>query len=214
MRDIYVKSLEELNIRLIKMGKIVEDSISKSIVALTSKDIQLAKEVIENDCEIDAYEKHISSLCMSIMLLQQPVASDLRLVTAISKIIIDLERIGDHASDIAEIVLSISKQDYGTIIDTISVMAKSATKMLGLSIDAYIRRDTKLADEVIKLDDKVDNLFVEIKDKLSMAIKNGEKESLCAVDLIMIAKYLERVGDHSVNIAEWTLYCKTGDFKK
>lgn len=213
MRDIFIHEIEDLNNGLIIMGKMIESAISKAVEALTENNISLANEAIEFDTQIDNKEKEIERLCISLLLQQQPVASDLRLVTAATKMITDMERIGDHAADISEIVLIIADSDYTSHMSKIPEIAKATIKMLNDSVDAFVSRDKELAKRVQEYDDVVDKLFVDIKSELTKLIRSDSQESNNAVDLIMIAKYFERIGDHAVNIAEWVEFSQTGMYK-
>ena len=213
MRDIFNHEIEDLNNDLIMMGGMIESAISKAVEALTKKDISLAHETIEFDTQIDNKEKEIERLCISLLLQQQPVASDLRLVTAATKMITDMERIGDHAADISEIVLIIADSDYTSHMSKIPEIAKATIKMLNDSVDAFVSRDKELAKRVQKYDDVVDELFVDIKSELTQLLRSDLQESNQAIDMIMIAKYFERIGDHAVNIAEWVEFSQTGMYK-
>lgn len=213
MRDLYNKKIEYLSENLLSMGNLIETAIRSCVKALKDKDIQLATTVMEQDCEIDAKEKEIAGICTSLVLLQQPVASDLRMVTAASKIITDMERIGDYATDISELVIVMKDVDYINYIDDILSMGTNAIEMLQDSINGYISQNMELVKKVRNQDDVVDNLFTKAKDDMSDLLKADIKEGKCAIDLIMISKYFERIADHSVNIAEWTDFCKTGYYK-
>lgn len=213
MRENFIKELENLNNELIEMGSMIESSISKAVEALMKKDIKLANEAINFDEQIDNKEKSIESHCLSLLLQQQPMASDLRLVSAAIKMITDMERIGDHASDISEITILISDSDYTSNMSKIPQIAKATIKMVNDSVDAFVTRNKELAKSVQEYDDVVDNLFLSIKTELIALIQSNSKESEQAVDMIMIAKYFERIGDHAVNIAEWVEFSQTGIYK-
>lgn len=214
MRSFFDEELDLLNNELIKMGSLVEDSIEGAVNSLLSKDADLAKSVIEQDDHIDAMEKSIENRCMQLLLRQHPVAGDLRLISSILKMITDLERIGDQAEDIAEITLLFGEEKFIKELTDIPQMAEATIKMVNNSIDSFVNRDLDLAYEVIAFDDVVDNLFDAVKDELielvNKDINNGEQ----AINFIMIAKYLERIGDHAQNIAEWVLYAITGEHVK
>ena len=212
-RTKFEEQLDKLNGELIKMGKVVESAINDATKALVEKDVELAKKAIAADDGIDAMEKEIERLCLEIILRQQPVAGDLRLVSSILKIITDLERIGDHATDISEMTLFLAKQEYIKELVHIPQMAVETMKMLAKSIDAFVKKDLDLAKEVIASDDKVDDLFVHIKEELIELIKKDVKNTDQAMDFMMIAKYFERVGDHATNIAEWIVFSITGTHK-
>jgi len=213
MRESYEKSLAALNDSLLQMGMLIETAIAGAVTALKSKDLALARKVMEQDYVIDTKEKEIAGLCVSLLLLQQPVASDLRMVTAASRIISDMERIGDQAADISEIVLAMESDDYCQYLGEIGAMAENAIGMLNDSIDAYVHQDLSLVKKVRAQDDTVDALFVKAKDSMADRLWNHARQNKCAIDLIMIAKYFERIADHSVNIANWTEFCKTGYYK-
>ncbi|MCI1931118.1 MAG: phosphate signaling complex protein PhoU [Clostridia bacterium] len=213
MRETFIHEIEDLNDDLIMMGSMIESAISKAVEALTNKDVDLAQEAIEFDNQIDNKEKEIESRCIALLVQQQPVASDLRLVTAAIKMITDMERIGDHAADISEIMLIIADSDYTSHMSKIPEIAKATIKMLNDSVNAFVSRDRKLAKSVQKYDDVVDELFVDIKAELTELIRSDLEESNQAVDMIMIAKYFERIGDHAVNIAEWVEFSQTGMYK-
>ena len=209
-RTRYDEQLREMNNSLIKMGAYIENAIAMAAKALTDHDKELAQKTIENDHEINDMEKEIEHICLSVMLHQQPIAGDLRLVSTALKMITDMERIGDHAADISEITLLLADEVYIEKLDHISQMAKATAKMVSESIDAYVRKDLELANAVIKSDDHVDELFCNVKkdliDLIHEDVENGEQ----ALDLLMIAKYFERIGDHAVNIGEWVIFSITG----
>ena len=211
MRNKFDEQLELLNDDLIEMGSIVEGSINAAITALLEQNIDLAKSVIEGDRDINEKEKDIESKCLRLLLRQQPVAKDLRLVSAALKIITDMERIGDQAQDIAEITIRLQDQTYIKELVHIPEMSKESIKMLKGSIDAFVKKDLDLVVQVIQNDDKVDDLFNIIKAELVEIIVESIDHSEQAIDLLMIAKYLERIGDHSQNIAEWVYFAITGE---
>lgn len=211
MRNRFDRQLEQLNNELIEMGTLIERAIEMAVKALIKQDIESAKEAIDFDAEVDNQEKTIESLCMKLLLQQQPVAKDLRLISSALKMITDMERIGDQAADISEITISLSKEKYIKDLEHISQMAKETTVMVVKSVEAFVNRDVELAKEVINMDDVVDDLFDQIKKELigliNQNVENGEQ----AVDLLMIGKYFERIGDHATNIAEWVIYSITGE---
>ncbi|MDR7869799.1 MAG: phosphate signaling complex protein PhoU [Tissierellaceae bacterium] len=214
MRRFFDVELDVLNNELIKMGSLVEDTIEDSIKSLMARDSELAKTVISKDDEVDAMEKSIENRCLQLLLKQHPVAGDLRLISSILKMITDLERIGDQAQDIAEISLLLADEKYIKELTHIPQMGEATIKMLKNSIDAFVNRNQELAYEVIAFDDVVDDLFDTIKEELieliNKDIENGEQ----AINFLMIAKYLERIGDHAQNIAEWVLFAITGQHVK
>ncbi|MCL2050554.1 MAG: phosphate signaling complex protein PhoU [Lachnospiraceae bacterium] len=213
MRKQFDKQLENLNAKLVEMSEAVEQAIANTNTALTTRNTELAKEIIACDDDIDAMEKEIESLCLKLIIQQQPVASDLRLVSAVLKILTDVERIGDHASDISEIICMMNGKEYIKKLEDIPQMAEVTQKMVHDSIVAFVSKDIELAKEVIATDDKVDDLFVAVKDELIVLINNNQENGDQAIDLIMIAKYFERIGDHAVNIAEWVIFSLTGFHK-
>ena len=210
MRSRFDEELDILNNELIKMGSLVENLIEDAVDSLMNKDIELANSIISKDDEVDAMEKSIEARCLQLLLKQHPVAGDLRLISSILKMITDLERIGDQAGDIAEISLLLADEKFIKKLTHIPQMGDATIKMLNDSIDAFVNRNEELAYEVIEFDDVVDNLFDVIKKELielvNKDIENGEQ----AINFIMIAKYLERIGDHAQNIAEWVLFSITG----
>ena len=212
MRSRFDMQLDELNNELISMGAMVETSIAAAVKALLDNDREQAKAAIMADDEIDRKEKSIEALCLRLLLQQHPVASDLRLISAALKMITDIERIGDQAADIAEIV---NVADLTVAVGHVHIreMADEAIKMVTGSIDAFVKRDKILAEEVIARDDTVDGLFSSVKGDIIRIVAENSDSGEAAVDIIMIAKYLERIGDHAVNIAEWVLFSITGVHK-
>ena len=202
--------MDKLNIDLTKMGHLVEVSIENMIDAFKHHDKALAKEIIENDRLINDMERSIESRAFSLILRQQPIASDLRNVTSALKIVTDLERIGDQAADIAEIIYHFEGKHAYRTVEHIPTMAKKAKIMVHEAIDAFIKKDLTTAQMVKDMDDEIDSLFEEVKQEVIEILKeNSEKVDYC-IDFLMIAKYLERVGDHAVNICEWLEFNQTG----
>lgn len=210
MRNKFDKQLATLNDEMIEMGSMIEQSIEKTIEALLNQDVELAKEAIAADEDIDSQEKKIESLCLKLLLQQQPVAKDLRLISSALKMITDMERIGDHAVDISEITIMLAGKPYINKLEYIQNMAKETTVMLVQSIDAYVNKNLEQAQKVIDQDDIVDNLFVNAKDELIRLIREDANNGEQAADLLMIAKYFERIGDHAVNISEWVIFSILG----
>lgn len=204
------KQMETLNNELIKMGGLIEKAIEMAVTALVKQDVELAGEAIRFDEEIDNQEKEVESLCMKLLMKQQPVAKDLRLISAAMKMITDMERIGDHAADISEITILLAEQSYIKKLEHIQQMAKETTIMVVKSVDAFVGRNMEMAKEVIAADDIVDDLFCEIKKDLIQLIAENPDNGEQAADLLMIAKYFERIGDHATNIAEWVIFSVTG----
>jgi len=209
MRDQFFKQMEKLNNSLLEMGRLIETSIDMSITALTTQNKELAKKTIAFDHEINQKEKDIEAICLQLLLQQQPVARDFRFVSSALKMITDMERIGDQSADIAEISTYLDKP-FIKKLEHIPQMAEATSKMVTDSINAYINSDLELAKSVIKQDDFVDELFSTIKNDLIVMINQNPNNGEQAIDLIMIAKYFERIGDHATNIAEWVVYSITG----
>lgn len=209
MRESLDAQLEKLNIELIKMGALCEDAISAAVSGMLENDVKILEKVFSIDSDIDKIEKDIEHLCTKLILQQQPVARDLRQITAALKMISDMERIGDQASDIAEMVPYVIGNDKNgeTHIDK---MAKAVIRMTNESIDSFVKKDLALAHKIIKDDDEVDELFLQIKKELIHLVQKDNQNGEYYMDLLMIAKYLERIGDHTTNIAEWVEYTVTG----
>ena len=199
--------------RLIEMGSMIEKSIETAIKALVNQDVDLARHAIEADEEIDRQERIIEDLCLKLLLQQQPVAKDLRLISSALKMITDMERIGDHASDISEITIALADQPYIKKLEHIQQMAKETMIMLVGSIEAFVDKDLEKANEVIKRDDVVDDLFDKVKKELIQMIHENADKGEQAADLLMVAKYMERIGDHATNISEWVIFSITGEHK-
>ena len=209
MRNRFDEQLSQLNTELITMGALCEEAISGAAKYLIDNDSALKEKVIDTDKQIDRKERDIENLCLRLILHQQPVATDLRLISAALKMISDMERIGDQASDIAEIVKFVNKTNLRENVH-IGDMARATIKMVTDSIDSFVKRDMDIAQSVILHDDTVDNLFLKIKGELISAIKYGTGDAEALIDLLMIAKYFERIGDHAENIAEWVIYSISG----
>lgn len=210
MRNRFDRQLVQLNNELIEMGSMIEKAISDTVKALVNQDIELASNVIEYDEEIDHQEREIEQLCLKLLLQQQPVAKDLRLISAALKMITDMERIGDHATDISEITIELSKESYIKKLDHIQQMAKETMVMLVQSVEAFVNKDMDKARTVIVHDDVVDDLFNKVKAELIAMIHEDVNAGEQASDLLMAAKYFERIGDHATNISEWVIFSITG----
>ena len=210
MRNRFDRQLVQLNNELIEMGGMIEKAISDTVKALVNQDIELASNVIEYDEEIDHQEREIEQLCLKLLLQQQPVAKDLRLISAALKMITDMERIGDHATDISEITIELSKESYIKKLDHIQQMAKETMVMLVQSVEAFVNKDMDKARTVIVHDDVVDDLFNKVKAELINMIHENAEVGEQASDLLMAAKYFERIGDHATNISEWVIFSITG----
>ena len=209
MRSRFDEQLAILNRELIDMGALCEEAIALAAKALTDKDKTMAAKVAAMDAEIDQKERNIESMCLKLLLQQQPVARDLRQISAALKMITDMERIGDQAEDISEIVITLDGR-YAENSALLKGMAESTIQMVTESVDAYVKRDTALAQQVIEMDDIVDDYFDQVKAELISIIAGEPADGEYALDLLMIAKYLERIGDHAVNIAEWVIFSVTG----
>ena len=212
MRSRFDEQLNTLNTEMIEMGALCEESIALASKALTTGDVSLAERVSELSADIDQKERDIESRCMKLLLQQQPVARDLRQVSAALKMITDMERIGDQAEDIAEIITYLEGR---TAEETVHIrdMAAETISMVTDSVDAYVKNDIDLAMLVIAHDDKVDRYFDKVKSSLIKMIAETPENGEYALDLLMIAKYFERIGDHATNIAEWVIFSVTGEHK-
>ena len=213
MRNRFDEQLHALNHELLEMGALIERAIRSATDALIRQDGEAALQAIAADKEVDQAERDIEALCLKLLLQQQPVARDLRLISSVLKMITDMERIGDQASDIAELVIYLSSEPYIKELTHLPQMAEHAIRMVTGALDAYVRKDVSMAQEVIGMDDAVDTLFVTVKDELIALIRNDASAGSQAIDLLMIAKYYERIGDHAQNIAEWVEYALTGKHK-
>ena len=209
MRNRFDTQLLELNNELIAMGALCENAIASSVKALLTEDLKLAASAIRIDQEIDRKEREIESMCLKLLLQQQPVASDLRLISSALKMISDMERIGDQAADIAEMTTHLEGDGMDSQLH-IAEMARATIKMVTDSVDSFVRRDLDLARAVQAYDDVVDGLFNRVKTEIIELIARDSASGEDCVDLLMIAKYFERIGDHAVNIAEWVEYAATG----
>ena len=211
MREKYEAELKNLNSSIIKMGKMIEVAIENSVVALLGRDTATAKVIATNDDKIDDMEKDIESQCLRLLLQQQPMASDLRIITAALKMITDMERIGDHAADIADLIIELPDFSYSNM-NAIAQIGSEIIKMLNDSVESYINRDFNAAKNVIAHDDVIDELYYAIKKDLVEKIKKTDQGEQI-LDYLLIAKYFERIGDHCTNIAEWVIFAVTGERK-
>ncbi|MCL2717800.1 MAG: phosphate signaling complex protein PhoU [Lachnospiraceae bacterium] len=212
MRLMFDRQLDELKNMLIEMGALIEEAIKKTMQSLKNGDIVLAKSVITGDNDIDDKEMDIEKLALKLLLQQHPVASDLRQISAALKMVTDMERIGDQAADIAEITT------YGCVLpptglDFITQMAEETSLMVTRSIDAFVKKDLALVKKVKVMDDTVDNLFMQVRSEAIRLLSSSQADGEQIIDLLMIAKYFERIGDHAENIAEWVDYSITGIHK-
>ena len=209
MRSQFDRQLEELHLELMKMGALCEEAISAGVKALLEGDQAMAEKAIRRERDIDQREREIESLCMKLLLQQQPVARDLRTISSALKMIGDMERIGDQAADIAEITRHIGGAPLPGQVH-IEEMTQAAAKMVTSSVASFVRGDLGMAQAVMAYDDVVDQLFCMVKEELTALIRRDASSAGEALDLLMIAKYLERIGDHAVNVAEWVAYSLTG----
>ena len=209
MRNKFDEQLERLHVELIQMGALCEEAISAAAAALLKGDRELARTAIEAEREIDQKERDVESMCLKLLLQQQPVAKDLREISAALKMISDLERIGDQAADIAELTRFVRLPDGSGMLH-IADMARAVIAMVTDSVDSFVRRDLTLARGVCAADDRVDELFERVKEELITFIAADPTAGEQGLDLLMVAKYLERIGDHATNVAEWVEYSITG----
>jgi phosphate transport system protein len=207
--------LNEMKDELVAMCRLTADMITNATTALVNFDRELGRSIGESDKQVDEYEMDIEKRCMRILIRRQPVARDFRVVSTALKMITDIERFGDQASDIGDLVYTMPGDTYIKKLTHLSAMGELAVKMARESVNSFIRNDEQLADEVIALDDAMDDMFIAVKDDLIELIRqDGEKNGDQAITLMMVAKYLERIGDHAVNVAEWTKYNETGVHQK
>lgn len=212
MRTKFHEQLEKLHVEMMEMGAMCEHAIDRTYRVMMEENHEEAKDIQVKDSEIDHKEREIESLCLKLLLQQQPVARDLRQISAALKMITDLERIGDQAADIAEIISTYSIQSPPEDIP-LGEMAEATIRMVKESMDAYVRHDLEMAQDVIRRDDVVDDLFVRIRSMIIQKLNEGSKEGEYLMDLFTIAKYYERIGDHATNIAEWVEFSITGVHK-
>ena len=212
MRNKFDQQLAQLNHEMIEMGALCEEVIALSSRALTEGNVALAAKVAPLDSEIDHKEREIENRCLRLLLQQQPVARDLRQISAALKMITDMERIGDQAEDIAEIVGFLGGRQAEND-GLLKKMAEAVIQMVTESVDAYVKCDIMLAKKVLAADDTVDDYFAQVKQSLIGKIAKNPDDGEYALDLLMIAKYFERIGDHATNIAEWVIYSVTGVHK-
>ena len=213
IRVTYEHELGELNKDLREMALMVEHAIEETFVAFEDQNYEKAEDVIKGDRNVNDMERAIESRCLSLILRQQPVASDLRLVSTALKVVTDLERIGDHASDIAELILRVKCEHAYHIVKHLPPMAQAAQSMVHDAIEAFVAQDLDEAAKIIKRDDEVDALFNQVKTDVIELLKTSPVQADQGIDLLMTAKYLERIGDHAVNVCEWTQFSKTGALK-
>ena len=214
MRNRFDLQLKQLNDDIIEMGNMIERAIEMGVYALIGHDTDKAKQTINYDMDIDHMERDIEALCMKLLLQQQPVARDLRQISSALKMITDMERIGDQTSDIAEIIISSKWEKMDENLDKLTAMATGVSKMVRNSVTAYVEKDLELARTVMNDDDEIDDYFDEIRDQIIQLIREGDgRDGRKLFDFIMVTKYLERIGDHATNIAEWVEFAITGVHK-
>ena len=215
IRKHYDEALAELNQALIEMGQAVTDAVENAMEALATTDAEAAAQIIKDDNQVNEMEHDIEHRCMVLLLRQQPVAGDLRRVSATLKVITDLERIGDHAADIAEIMphLFASRKAGDHAVSDAIRMGQKAHKMVVDAMDAFQKEDMAAAQKVIAADDEVDYDFNAVKRTLAEEIAANPGQVDAALDLLMVIKYLERIADHAVNLAEWVQFTRTGLYK-
>ncbi|HIX51581.1 MAG TPA: phosphate signaling complex protein PhoU [Candidatus Lachnoclostridium stercoripullorum] len=210
MRITFEQELENLNESLTEMGTKVEKIIERTFEAFGKNDRDALQKIIGGDGDVDRMEKDIEAKCLSLMLRQQPVAKDLRHISMALKVVTDLERIGDHAVDIAELAMRLDQKDAQSMIEYLPEMVENVKTMLRESINAFVKKDRELARSMEERDDVIDGLFNRVKQEAVKLLKEDGAESDKVVDLLMLAKYLERIGDHAVNVCEWTEFFDTG----
>ncbi len=206
MRLKFDEQLRQLNNEMILMGNMIQKAIQDTIEAFFSQNIDKAKQIMKDDELVDQEQKKIENICFQLLMQQQPVARDLRTITAAMKMVTDMERIGDQAADIAELTIMMADSPYLLNVEYIKKMSAETVMMLMQAVQAYVERDMKKAQEVIEHDDIVDELFVKVKTDLIEVMRNNADYAEHAADLLMVNKYLERIGDHATNIAEWVIF--------
>ncbi len=210
MRTKFNEQLRQLNDEMILMCKMIEEAIRDAIDALFSRNVEKARQIMQSDERVDREQKKIENICFQLLIQQQPVARDLRTITAAMKMVTDMERIGDHAADISELTVMMAKCPCVRKAERIRTMASEAVMMLQQAVEAYVERDMEKARDVIEHDDVVDGLFVKVKSDLIEIMQNDSAYAEYAADLLMVNKYLERIGDHATNIAEWVIFSISG----
>ena len=206
MRTRFDEQLKALNNEMIQMGSMIENAIQEAVRAFFDKDTELARQIMEHDEAVDQEQKKIENICFQLLIQRQPVARDLRTITAALKMVTDMERIGDHAADISELTIMMADDTEIMNSDDLKKMSAEAVIMLLHAIEAYVERDMDKAREVIAHDDIVDELFIKVKGELIEAIGKNPECGEHAADMLMVNKYLERIGDHATNIAEWVIF--------
>lgn len=212
-RSVYLEELNSLRKSLAQMGAAAEESFDMLLAAVESKDADLEQQIIRGDRVINDMERSIESQCLSLITRQQPIAGDLRMISAALKVVTDIERIGDQTADIAELLLRLRDCDLDVYSRHIIGMLQVAKEIVHDAVHAFVSRDSRAAEEVIRHDDVVDALFAKVKDDLVHMLQEGVDTIDACVDVLMIAKYLERIGDHAVNIAEWEIFQESGSIQ-
>ena len=210
MRNQFDRQLNTLNGELIQMGHMVEQAIEHAIEAMVHQDAEKARQNMEFDSEVDQQEKDIETLCMKLLMKQQPVARDLRLISAALKMITDMERIGDQAADISELALCLVNEKELPMMDRMKQMSQECMLMVMKALEAFVAKDIEMAKKVIARDDVIDAMFDDTKKEVIELIQNHGAGAEVATDLLMVAKYFERIGDHATNIAEWVIFSNNG----
>lgn len=210
VRSRFMAQMEQLNTELIVMGTLCENALEKVANALDNPTDEVSRDIIILSKKTEEKERELENICINLLLKQQPVASDLRQISSALKMVTDMERIGDHATDISELAIVLSKKPYVKKLDHIEEMAKETMVMLIQSLEAFVEKDLDKAQKVIAHDDVVDDLFEKVKKELIALIRVHADEGEQAVDLLMVTKYFERIGDHATNIAEWVIFSITG----
>ena len=206
MRGKFDRQLKQLNEEMTKMGNMIEAAIQTATQAFLAQDVKTAKQIMAGDVDVDQAQKRIEGICFQLLIQQQPVARDLRTITAAMKMVTDMERIGDHAADISELTVLMADGPYRFRDDNIRQMAAETIDMLLQAVEAYVDKDAEKARQVIAHDDIVDDLFLKVKADLIDVIRRYPDDGEHAADLLMVNKYLERIGDHATNIAEWVIF--------
>ena len=210
MRNVLDNELRAIHVEIIKMGTLIEKTIEETIKALVEHDIALAQKIVDGDDRFDAMEMDIENKCIALIATQQPVASDLRKIFSVVKIVTDLERIADHCQDISKFTLDLANQVYVKPLVDIPTMGKRVKEMVKMTIDCYIDQDVEKSKQVCANDDVVDRYFYTIVKDLEMIMKEKPEAIKQCLDFLMIAKYLERMADHATNVAEWVIFSVDG----
>lgn len=213
IRKVYAQEMILLSESLTEMSNLVEASLNNLFFAIENKDDELAKRIIAGDHDVNRLERSIESQCLSLITRQQPIASDLRKVSSVLKVVTDVERIGDHACDIAELVLRLNRKQPEIYSAHLQPMITSAREMVHNAISAFLDKDKQRSADVIQADDIVDNLFNQVKNDIANRLKQDSADVDDCIDVLLIAKYLERIGDHATNICEWEIFQETGSIQ-